>query len=243
MTQLGGHAIYLQPNDIQLGKRESIADAARTMDRMVQGIMARVFAHSTVVELAKNSSVPVINGLSDLEHPCQALADFLTIKEKKGSLKGLKVAYIGDGNNVTHSLMLLAAKTGVDFWAATPEGYEPKEEVVAAAREDAKASHAQIHLTDDPIEAARDADVVYTDTWISMGDEAQAEERKKIFPPYQINSRLMKAAKPDAIVLHCLPAYRGLEITDEVIDSPQSVVFDEAENRLHVQKAIMAMTM
>jgi ornithine carbamoyltransferase len=241
MTQLGGHAIYLAPSDIQLGKRESIGDAARTLDRMCDLIMARTFAHSTVEELAKHSKVPVINGLSDLEHPCQALADFFTILEKKGKLEGIKVAFVGDGNNVAHSLMLVAAKMGADFTIACPENYEPSEEIVRRAREDASKTGAKIEIVRDPKEAVSGADVVYTDVWASMGQEHEAEEREKAFASYQVNAQLMGLAKPDAIFMHCLPAHRGSEVTDDVIDSPQSVVFDEAENRLHVQKAIMVL--
>ncbi|MDH7602095.1 MAG: ornithine carbamoyltransferase [Armatimonadota bacterium] len=241
MTQLGGHAIYLAPSDIQLGKRESIGDAARTLDRMCDLIMARTFAHSTVVELAEYAGVPVINGLSDLEHPCQALADFFTILEKKGTLQGLKVVFVGDGNNVAHSLMLLAAKVGTNFTIACPEGYEPRAEIVAQARRDAEQTKAIIDIVRDAKQATAEADVVYTDVWASMGQEHEAEERARVFAPYQVNAELMKLAKPDAIFMHCLPAHRGSEVTDEVIDSPQSVVFDEAENRLHVQKAVMVL--
>lgn len=239
--QLGGHGIYLAPSDIGLGTRESVADVARTLDRMCELIMARVFEHYKVTELAKYSRVPVINGLSDLEHPCQALADFFTIKEKKRDLKGLKLAFIGDGNNVAHSLMLLAAKVGTHFTIACPEGYEPLEQITEIARRAASETGADIRIVRDPTEAAQDADVVYTDVWASMGQESEAEERAKIFAPYQVNAELMKHAKPDAVFMHCLPAHRGYEVTDEVIDSQQSVVFDEAENRLHVQKAIMAL--
>ncbi len=239
--QLGGHGIYLAPGDIGLGTRESVADVARTLDRMCDLIMARVFEHDKVTELAKYSKVPVINGLSDLEHPCQALADFFTIKEKKRDLKGLKLAFIGDGNNVAHSLMLLAAKVGTHFTIACPEGYEPLEQIAEIAMRAAPQTGAEVQIVRDPIEAARDADVVYTDVWASMGQESEAEERAKIFAPYQVNAELMKQAKPDAIFMHCLPAHRGYEVTNDVIDSQQSVVFDEAENRLHVQKAIMAL--
>ncbi len=236
--QLGGHGIYLAPSDISLGKRETVADAARTLDRMCDIIMARVFEHEKVVELAKHSSVPVINGLSDLEHPCQALADFYTVLEKKGGLRGLKLAFIGDGNNVAHSLMLLAAKVGTDFAIGCPKGYEPLPEIVEKARAAAAETGAKISVVNDPAAAAEAADAVYTDVWASMGQEAEAAEREKAFAGFQVNSALMKHAKPDAIFLHCLPAHRGSEVTDEVIDSPQSVVFDEAENRLHVQKAV-----
>ena len=244
MTQLGGHAIYIQPSDIQLGTRESIPDAARNLERMVQGIMARVFSHQTVVDLAKYANIPVINGLSDLEHPCQALADFLTIYEKKGDPRGLKVAYIGDGSsNTCHSLMLLAAKLGANFAVGSPEGYEPDTAVHLSAKRDAEETGAAIVITTDPVESARDADVIYTDVWTSMGQEAEREVRLSIFRPYQVNQALVDSAKRDVIVLHCLPAHRGEEITDEVIDGPHSVVFDQAENRLHAQKAVMALVM
>ncbi len=239
--QLGGHGIYLAPADISLGKRESIADVAHNLERMCDIIMARVFSHDTVTELAKHSRVPVINGLSDLEHPCQALADFYTIKEKKGRFEGLKLVFVGDGNNVAHSLMLLAAKVGTHFTLACPEGYDPMEKVLAEARAFARDTGAKIEIERDPIVAANNADIIYTDVWASMGQEAEAEERAKVFAPYQVNAELMAHAKPDAIFMHCLPAHRGSEVTDEVIDSPQSVVFDEAENRLHAQKAVMAL--
>ena len=239
--QLGGHGIYLGPKDISLGTRESVGDIASTLDRMVDIIMARVFAHSSVIGLAEYAKCPVINGLSDLEHPCQALADFQTILEHKSKLEGLKLAFIGDGNNVAHSLMLLAAKVGMNFTIGCPNGYEPAPEVTARAREFAKETGAAIVIEYDPAKAVDGADVVYTDVWASMGQEAEAEERAKIFAPYQVNADLMKHAKDDAIFEHCLPAHRGSEVTDEVIDSPQSVVFDEAENRLHAQKAVMVL--
>ena len=239
--QLGGHGIYLGPKDISLGKRESVADIARTLAGMVDIIMARVFSNKSVLGLAEYSKVPVINGLCDLEHPCQALADFYTILEKKGKFEGLKLAFIGDGNNVAHSLMLLAAKLGTSFSIGCPEGYEPNADIVSDANTFAKDTGAFIEVTHDPVQAAKDADIIYTDVWASMGQEDEAEERAKIFAPFQVNAELMKNAKPDAIFEHCLPAHRGSEVTDEVIDSPQSVVFDEAENRLHAQKAVMAL--
>ena len=239
MTQLGGHAIYLGPSDISLGKRESVPDIARTLDRMVDIIMARTFAHQSVLTLAEYAESPVINGLSDYSHPCQALADFLTITEKKGELKGLTLAYVGDGNNVAHSLMFMGAKTGVNVRIVCPKGYEPKADVLALAIEDAKETGAVIAVTNDIDEGVKGADAVYTDVWASMGQEAEAEARKAIFMPYQINAALMAKAKEDAIFLHCLPAHRGDEVTDEVIESWQSVVFDEAENRLHAQKAVI----
>ena len=239
MTQLGGHAIYLGPNDISLGKRESVPDIARTLDRMVDIIMARTFAHQSVLTLAEYAEAPVINGLSDYTHPCQALADFQTLAEKKGDLKGLTLAYVGDGNNVAHSLMFMGAKTGVNVRIVCPKGYEPKAEVVALASKDAKETGAIISVTNDIAEGVGGADAVYTDVWASMGQEAEAEARKAIFMPYQINAALMAKAKEDAIFLHCLPAHRDEEVTDEVIESWQSVVFDEAENRLHAQKAVI----
>ena len=239
--QLGGHGIYLGPNDIQLGKRESVADIACTLDRMVDVIMARVFDHDTVVTLAKHAKAPVINGLSDTEHPCQALADFLTIQEHKGSFKGLKLTFVGDGNNVAQSLMLLAAKVGMNFTLACPEGYDPVEKFVCAAENFAGDTGADIKVEHDVYDAVSNSDVVYTDVWASMGQENETVERARVFASYQVNSKLMSYAKPDAIFLHCLPAHRGAEVTDSVIDSPQSVVFDEAENRLHAQKAVMAL--
>ncbi len=241
MTQLGGHAIYLAPSDIQLGQRESVADVSRNLSRWCDVIMARVFSHGTVTGLANNASIPVINGLSDLEHPCQALADFLTIQENKHGLRGLKLAFIGDGNNVAQSLMLLAAKVGMRFALACPEGYDPDAKVVERAREIAASTGSTIEIVRDPSEAVEDADVIYTDVWASMGQEDETAERKKVFAAYQVNSELVAKAKSDAIVLHCLPAHRGDEITDEVLDGPQSFVLDEAENRLHVQKAIMSL--
>lgn len=239
--QLGGHGIYLGPNDISLGKRESVGDIACTLDRMVDIIMARVFAHESVITLAKNARVPVINGLSDLEHPCQALADFLTIRENKGDFKDLKLTFVGDGNNVAHSLMLLAAKVGMSFTIACPNGYEPLESVLSEAKEYAAANGAKIEIEHDVYAAVKDSDVIYTDVWASMGQEDETAKRVLAFADYRVNSELMAKAKPDAIFLHCLPAHRGSEVTDEVIDSAQSVAFDEAENRLHAQKAVMAL--
>lgn len=233
MTQLGGHAIYLGPSDIQLGKRETASDAARNLCRMADIIMARVFEHKVLIELASGSAVPVINALSDMEHPCQAMADVLTILEHKKKLRGLKLAYVGDGeNNVTHSLALLCDKLGMSFACGSPKGYEMKKVIVNLL-------HHPILLSSSPLNVVTGADVVVTDTWVSMGDEAEKKKRLKVFPPYQVNKKLMARAKPDAIFMHCLPAYRGLEVTNEVIDGPQSVVFDEAENRLHVQKALI----
>lgn len=239
MLHLGGRAIYLSPDEIKLGQRESIPDVARVLSRYVDGIMARVFAHADVVTLAKWASVPVINGLSDYSHPCQALADLLTIYEKLGRLKGVKLAYVGDGNNVLHSLLFGGAALGLHVVAATPEGYEPLPEVVRRSQERAAETGATIRLVRDPYEAVKGADVIYTDTWVSMGQEAEAEVRRPIFRPYQVNATLLEAAGPQAAVMHCLPAHRGEEITDEVADGPHSWIFDQAENRLHAQKAVL----
>jgi len=243
MYQLGGYALFLSSNDIQLGRGETIYDTAQVLSRYIDGIMIRTFKQSDVEDLARYGSIPIINGLTDLMHPCQILADLFTVYEHKGELKGLKMAYVGDGNNVANSLLHGCAKVGMDIAVATPKGYECDARIVEEAREDAKLSCATITLTEDPVEAVKDADVVYTDTWVSMGQETEKEQRIKTFTPYQVNGNLFSMAKEDAIFLHCLPAYRGFEVTEEVIDGPQSVVFDEAENRLHVQKAIMAMVM
>ncbi|MFA6430835.1 MAG: ornithine carbamoyltransferase [Candidatus Margulisiibacteriota bacterium] len=245
MWQLGGLAINLDQEAIGLGSRESIGDVAKTLSRYADAILIRTFAHQKVVDLAKYSSAPVINALSDLEHPCQALTDIFTIREKKGLAgmrtdeKGLKVAYIGDGNNVCHSLMLTAAKVGLDLYIATPKGFEPNNDISKTAFEDAKASGAQITILNDPVVAVKNADVIYTDVWASMGQEKEKLARHKKFRNFQVNSELVKLAKPDHIFMHCLPAHRGDEVTDAVIDSSNSVVFDQAENRLHVQKAIL----
>ena len=243
MLQLGGEAIYLAPTDIQLGTRETPTDVAKNLERWVDGIMARTFAHSIVVELAEAARIPVVNALTDLLHPCQAMADFLTLKEKKGDLAQLKLAYVGDGNNVCHSLMLAAAKAGTHLVVATPEGYEPQEAIINQAQADGESSGFTLELTHDPAAAVKEADAVYTDVWASMGQEHEKEQRAKIFAPYQVNKELMAQAKPEALFMHCLPAHRGEEVTSEVIDSPQSVVFDQAENRLHVQKAILSLLM
>lgn len=240
MTQLGGHAIYLAPADIGLGTRESIADVAKVVSSMGDLLMARTFKHQTVVELANHSSVPIINGLSDLEHPCQALADLFTIWEAKGKLEGLNMAYVGDGeNNVPHALVLGCALLGINFNCAAPKGYWMSKEVVNKAKQIALKTEAKILETDEPKKAVKDVDIVYTDTWVSMGDEAEEKKRLVIFKSYQVNSKLMALAKNDAIFMHDLPAYRGNEVAAEVIDGPQSVVFQQAENRLHVQKALM----
>jgi len=241
MWQLGGLAINLDQEAIGLGERESVADVARTLSRFAEAILIRTFSHAKVIELAKYSDKPVINALSDLLHPCQAMADVFTIKEKKGSLKGLKLAYIGDGNNVCHSLMFACAKLGINLVVACPKGYEPKAEIVKMAFEDAKTSGAEIDILNDPVVAAKDADVIYTDVWASMGQEKQAQKRRKVFSKFQVNSKLFGLAKPDCIFMHCLPAHRGDEVTADIIDGTQSVVFDQAENRLHVQKAILTL--
>jgi len=235
MRTLGGDALYLSPEEIGLGKRESIADVARVLSGYVHIIMARVFSHQRILELAKWSTVPVINGLSDYNHPCQALADSLTIQEEFGSLKGLKVSYIGDGNNVAVSLMKIVTKLGADFFIANPKGYDMPEEDITAVR----GYNGIVKLYREPQDAAKNADVIYTDTWTSMGQEEEAKKREKVFPPYQVNQTLLKLAKPNAIVMHCLPAHRGQEITDEVADGPQSRLFPQAENRMHAQKAIL----
>lgn len=240
MTQMGGHAVYLAPSDIGVGKRESIADVARVASSMGEIIMARTFSHNTVTELARFSSVPVINGLSDLEHPCQILADLLTILEQKGSFCGLKLAYVGDSeNNVTHSLALASVLLGMHFIAASPSGYRIKQEIVKKAQMFSKISGGSVTQTEDAVLAVSGSDIVYTDTWVSMGDESERDRRLRIFPPYQVDVKLMKHAKQEAIFMHDLPAHRGEEVTAEVIDGKQSVVFQQAENRLHAQKALI----
>jgi len=241
MIQLGGQAIYLGPDDIKLGQREATKDIAQVLSRYVSGIMARTFSHEIMLELAKYSSVPVINGLSELLHPCQVLGDLLTIKEKKGRLSNLKLVYIGDGNNVAHSLLLGAVKVGMDIVLATPPDYEPKSEIVDIAKEDAKRINSKIEIIHDPKKAVDEADIIYTDVWTSMGFEKESKIRKDVFKPYQINQNLVNKAKEDVIILHCLPAHRGEEITDEVIDGHHSVVIDQAENRLHAQKGVLAL--
>ncbi|MDK2854855.1 MAG: ornithine carbamoyltransferase [Bacillota bacterium] len=240
MYQLGGQALYLGADELQLGRGETVADTARVLSRYVDAILIRTYAHELVLELAQEASVPVINGLTDLLHPTQALADFFTLEEKKGRLAGLKLAYVGDGNNVAHSLLIGAAKLGVNISLACPPGYGPKEEIVAIAREAAAGSGAAISIGTDPQEAVAGADAVYTDVWTSMGQEAESGARRTAFASYQVNAALMALAKPDAVFLHCLPCHRGEEVTAEVVDGPWSVVFDEAENRLHVHKAILA---
>ncbi len=241
--QLGGHPIYLSPAEISLGKRESVADVARNLERMVQGIMIRTFGHNIVEEMAERASIPVINGLTDFSHPCQALADYLTMLEIKGDLNGLKVAYVGDGNNVANSLMFAGALLGVHIAVATPPGYEPVAQVVEWTREHGRETGARLDLTNDPAAAAAGADVIYTDVWASMGQEAEAAERRRIFQSYQVNEHMFSHAKPDAIFMHCLPAHRGEEVSAGVIDSSRSVVFQQAENRLHAQKAVLLSVM
>lgn len=243
MYQLGGSALFLSSQDIQLGRGETIADTAQVLSRYVDGIMIRTYKQSDVEDLAKYGSVPVINALTDLLHPCQILADLQTIYEKKGALKGLKLAFIGDGNNVAHSLLIGCSKVGMDISVGCPPGYEPNKEIVEMAAQNAVYSGSKVLITDSPQKAIEDADVVYTDVWSSMGQEEESAERMKVFASYQINTSLFSLAKPDAIFLHCLPAHRGEEVTADVIDGSQSVVFDEAENRLHVQKAVMALLM
>jgi ornithine carbamoyltransferase len=244
MYQLGGQALFLSSRDLQIGRGEPIKDTARVLSRYLDGIMIRTFAHSDVEELARYADVPVINALTDLLHPCQVLTDLLTIKEHRGqNLKGLKLAYIGDGNNMANSYMYGCAKAGIHFAAATPQGYEPDAEVTKNAVADAKETGGSITLVHDVFEAAKDADVICTDVWASMGQENEREERKKIFAGYQINQALLEVADKHAIVMHCLPAHRGEEITADVFEANAQVIFDEAENRLHTQKAIMALTM
>jgi ornithine carbamoyltransferase len=243
MLQLGGHAVYLSPGDGQVGVRESFHDVGKNLERWVDGIMIRTFAHQNIIDLAGAVRIPVINALSDLLHPCQAMADFLTLKEKLGDLSRLKLAYVGDGNNVCHSLMFAAAKAGSRLAVATPPGYEPNVDIIRQAREDGRDTGFELSLTHDPRQAVSAADAVYTDVWASMGQEAEKQARALIFAPFQVNPALMAAGKKEALFMHCLPAHRGDEVTDEVIDSPSSVVFDQAENRLHVQKAIMVSLM
>jgi ornithine carbamoyltransferase len=243
MLQLGGHALFLSARDIQLGRGEPIADTAKVLSRYVDGIMARTFAHKTVTDLAENASVPVINGLTDLSHPCQVMADYFTAWEKFGKLKGRKIAWVGDGNNMANSLMFGAPKVGMNIAVATPRGYEPDPGVVASAQADAKAAGTKIILTHAIEEAVDDADVVETDVWASMGQEEEADKRRRDFAGWQVDRRVMSLARKSAIFMHCLPAHRGEEVSADVIESEQSVIYDEAENRLHVQKAIMVALM
>ena len=240
---LGGHAIYLSDRDSQIGRGEPIRDTARVLSRMVDGIMIRTFSNDSVIELAQYATVPVINGLTDLLHPCQALTDLLTIEEQQGSLKGRKLVYVGDGNNMAHSLMYACAKVGMDMVCASPKGYQPDPVILKQAQEDATLTGCNISVEEDIFKAVKGADVLYTDVWTSMGQEAEREIRLKALHDYQINSDLLKAGKDGAIVLHCLPAHRGEEITEDVLEGPQSFVWDQAENRLHTQKAIMVLLM
>jgi len=239
IRQLGGAPLYLSPAEINLGKRESIYDVAKNLERLVEGIMIRTFAHEIVEQMAEHASVPVINGLTDYSHPCQAMADYLTMWEVKGKLEGLRVAFVGDGNNVAHSLIFAGAQLGAHVCVATPPGHEPKPDAVEWARKRCRQTGGSCEITNDPKSAAGGADVIYTDVWASMGQEAEAEKRREVFRPYQVNAELFHCAKRDAIFLHCLPAHRGEEVAADVIDSPRSFVFQQAENRLHAQKAIM----
>lgn len=241
--QLGGIGMYFGPNDLQLGTSESISDTAKVLGRYLNGIMIRTFDHNDVVELGKYAGIPVINGLTDLLHPCQVLTDLFTILEKKRKLQGLKLAYIGDGNNMAHSLLNGCSKVGMNIAIASPSGYKPNKDIVANAKKFADYMGSNIVITNDPVAAVKNADIVYTDVWASMGQEQEALERKKKFIKYQVNPKLVKNAKDDYLFMHCLPAHRGEEVVNEVADSPNSVIFDEAENRLHVQKAIMALVM
>lgn len=239
MEQLGGHAIYLGPTDIGLGKREPVADVARNLARWVDALAVRTFGHSILEEMAHEAHIAVINALSDLLHPCQAVADLLTLREHKGTLKGLRMAFLGDGNNVAHVLLQAAAKTGMHLVIASPRGYEPSATIFAEARGDAARTGAQLHIVEDPMDAVERADAIYTDVWASMGQEAEAHERRVAFSRFQVNRYRMARAKPDAVFMHCLPAHRGEEVTSDVLDGPRSIVLDQAENRLHVAKAIL----
>lgn len=243
MWQLGGQALFLSSQELQMGRGEPVRDTAVVLSRYLDGIMIRTFDQAEVEELAAHATIPVINGLTDLFHPCQALADMLTIKEKFGSLKGLKLAYVGDGNNMAHSLLIACSKLGLHISVGAPEKYQPNVEIVAAARENALQGGSSVLITTDPAEAVEDADIIYTDVWTSMGKEDEKAVRLNIFAPYQVNNELVKLARSEAIILHCLPAYRGQEITAEVLEGKQSAVWDQAENRLHAQKALMAMLM
>lgn len=243
MYQLGGQALFLSANDLQIGRGEPIADTARTLSRYLDGIMIRTFAQATVEELARHASIPVINGLTDLHHPCQALADLFTIKEKRGKLKGLKFSYVGDGNNMAHSLIEACVKTGMHVSLACPPGYEPDAGIMREAKLAAARTGSEVRLSNDPGKAVADADIVYTDVWASMGQESEHARRVNAFRGYQVDAKLMKMADPKALVMHCLPAHRGEEISAEVIDGPQSAIFDQAENRLHTQKAVLEILM
>ncbi|HXH09076.1 MAG TPA: ornithine carbamoyltransferase [Alphaproteobacteria bacterium] len=239
IDQLGGHCVYLGQSDVGLGTRESLYDIAKNMERWVDAVVLRTYAHETCTAMAAYMNIPVINALTDREHPCQAVGDLFTIRERLGGLAGRKLVFVGAGNNVCHSLMLIAAKFGMQFIAASPPGYHPDKSIVDVARRDAGASGGSVALLESAEQAVRDADIVYTDVWVSMGQEAEREERLAAFRRFQVNAQLMRMAKPTAVFMHCLPAHRGEEVTDEVIDSPQSIVFDQAENRLHTEKAIL----
>lgn len=239
MVQLGGHALYLSPKDLQIGRGETIADTAKVLSRYVDAIIYRAFSHDVMVKLAENAAIPVINGLDNVEHPCQILADLMTIKEHKGDFSGLNFAYVGDGNNVCNSLLLGSAIVGMNMNAGCPSDYMPNQKIFEAASKIAMEKGIHLHLVSNPKEAVRNADVIYTDVWVSMGDESEKEKRLSVFTPYQVNSELVKLAKPDCVVMHCLPAHRGQEITDDVMDGTHSIVFDQAENRLHAQKALL----
>src|SRR3989339_1219030 len=241
--ELGGYGMFFNQNDLQLKKSESISDTAKVLSRYLDGIMIRTFDHQDVVDLARYGSIPVINGLTDLHHPCQVLTDLFTVLEKRRALRGLKLAYIGDGNNMAHSLLHGCSKVGMDISVASPKAYKPKEEIVNNALRNAKYMGSKIEIFDKPADAVKNADIIYTDVWASMGQEKEAADRKKKFMKYQVNPELVKNAKEDYLFMHCLPAHRGDEVVDEVCDSPNSVIFDEAENRLHVQKAVMALVM
>ena len=241
MMHLGGQALYISPHEVGLGTRETVPDVARVLSSYVDGIMARVFSHQHILQLAEHSRVPVINGLSDYNHPCQALTDMFTIWEHFGEVKGLKLAYVGDGNNMATSLVILMAKMGIHFSIAAPPSYQLPPEILSEAQSLAEETEVSISVTHNPVEAVSDADIIYTDVWTSMGQEAEANKRLKVFPPYQVNNSLVKKAKPETVILHCLPAHRGEEITDDVADSPQSLLFQQAENRLHAQKGILAL--
>ncbi len=243
MYQLGGQALFLSSNDLQIGRGEPVSDTAKTLSRYVDGIMIRTFAQATVEELARHASIPVINGLSDLHHPCQALADLFTIQEKRGSLKGLRFAYVGDGNNMAHSLIEACVKTGMHCMLACPPGYEPDAAIMQAASREADRNGSELKVSNDPLKAVKNADVVYTDVWASMGQESEHAKRVNAFRGFQVDAKLIREASPQALVMHCLPAHRGEEIAAEVIDGPQSIVFDQAENRLHTQKAVLEMLM
>jgi len=240
VQQLGGHAVYLAPSEVNLGEREAVPDVAHNLERWVQGVVARVRYHSSLAELAAAASVPIVNAMSDREHPCQALADLQTLRERLGELRGAVLLYCGDGNNVCHSLLLAGAKVGMSVWVASPSAFQPLPEMVSMARREAEHTGASIRVERDPLALVHEADAVYTDVWTSMGQESEKERRRRIFVPYQLNERLLDQAKPTTVVMHCLPAHRGEEITDEVLDGPRSVVFDQAENRLHAQKALLS---